>query len=989
MIGIPGMKKTMLVALLMAINLSLALPAYVESADTKAVTAGSGKAALTGISSLLNGQEGETYDQYLTRYPSAARPSDVIVVPAEAFTSTTGMNVQVLENFQGSSGKSVKTEEQGTIRWEFEVKKEGFYNIGMTYYPVEGKSASIERGVLIDGQVPFSEAATMQFTRIWGNAKAKLEQDNQGNDLRPEQSEKPLWQEAVFQDGEGYHEEPFLFYFTKGKHTIALKSEREPMVIGNLKLFQVGEPPSYEQIKNLYQEKGYKQVKNELIQIQGEEAVYKSSPTLYPISDRSTPSVEPYNVAQIRINTIGGYNWRMPGQWIAWNITVPKTGLYKIGLKAKQNFLRGIYSTRKLTIDGQVPFKEMEKIQFFFKNDWQMDILGGDQPYLFYLTEGTHQLKLEVTLGEVASLIRKVESSVLQLNGMYRKVLMITGASPDGYRDYQLEKQIPDMVDTFRRESDNLNAVADGLEKITGHRSQQEAALRTMADQLADLADRPETVPKRLDSYNTNVGALGTWILTVREQPLQIDSLFVAAPSKELPKASASFLAKGLHELRSFIYSFLINYNDIGNVSHDKANKSITVWIGSGRDQAQVIKAMIDDTFTPRTGISVNLKLVQMNVLLPGTLSGQGPDVAMQVGSDIPVNYAMRNAVADVSRFPDYPQVAKRFRDSALVPYQYGGGVYALPETQTFNMLFYRKDVLDELRLSVPNTWQDLYNLLPVLDKNHMQFGMPRPVQLQAWQNPDPNSTMAMLLFQLGGQFYKDDGKMSDLDSEYGVKAFKQWTEFYTDYGLPKEFDFSNRFRTGEMPIGIADYTTYNQLTVFAPEIRGLWDFAPVPGIQQADGKIRRDVAGGGSGVVMMKQAKNKDASWEFMKWWTDEATQTKFGREMEGLMGAAARYPTANIAALEKLPWPVADYRNLSEQFKWVRGIPQVPGGYFTGRHLDNAFWKVVNGTGSSSNRFWKTIDTHAGPRESLEDYVQYMNDEIKLKRKEFNLPD
>src|SRR5690606_15763349 len=236
------------------------------------------------------------------------------------------------------------------------------------------------------------------------------------------------------------------------------------------------------------------------------------------------------------------------------------------------------------------------------------------------------------------------------------------------------------------------------------------------------------------------------------------------------------------------------------------------------------------------------------------------------------------------------------------------------------------------------------------------------------------NSLYAALLFQNGGQFYRNDGKESDLDSRVAIETFKQWTEYYTDYKLEREYDFANRFRTGEMPIGIADYTIYNQLTVFAPEIRGLWGFAPIPGTVQPDGTINNQVPSGGSAVMMLESAEDKEAAWEFMKWWTSDDTQAKFGREMEGLMGAAARYPTANINALDSLPWPVADYKQLKEQFDHVVGIPEVPGGYFTGRHLFNAFYKTVIG--------------EVEAREALMDYVEYIQDEIENKREEFGLP-
>ena len=56
------------------------------------------------------------------------------------------------------------------------------------------------------------------------------------------------------------------------------------------------------------------------------------------------------------------------------------------------------------------------------------------------------------------------------------------------------------------------------------------------------------------------------------------------------------------------------------------------------------------------------------------------------------------------------------------------------------------------------------------------------------------------------------------------------------------------------------------------------------------------------------------------------------YGEEMEGLMGEAARYPTANIEAFANLPWPTDDYEALEAQFANVKRIRQVPGSYLHG---------------------------------------------------------
>jgi len=936
-----------------------------ESSDTKRVVV-----QAADFEPIVIVTDGEfTYQMYLDQYASANRPNKTIRIEGEDYKSVSGGDFDVVDGYMGLNGKAVLTPESGTISWSIPVEQAGLYQIRIHYYPMEGKNAAIERELRINGEIPFKEAEIVLFDRVWDNREAEIRRDDRGNDLRPRQVENPRWLMGTVSDSERYIEEPYLFYFDKGEQEISFTALREPMAIDYIELYQEPDVKPYAEVKKEYEKLGLKPTQGQYILVQGEAASAKSSPTLYPISDRSSPTVTPYHVSKIRMNAIGGYNWRLPGQWIEWEIEVPEDGLYQIALKRKQDQLRGVYATRSLTIDGQYQFEEMKRLRFYYNSKWEMDVLGGEEPYLFYLTAGKHTLRLTVSLGEIAPLLKTIESSVLELNAIYRKILMITSNNPDPYRDYQLETRIPEMTEVFARQAQIINSVAEYLILVTGEQSDRVAPLKNMVIQLEDLAKYPETVPKRLDTYKVNVGGLGTWLLTVKEQPLTIDYLIVHSPGEKLPAAEASFFANLKHEIGAFFASYTEDYNTIGNVQ--KKDRSVTVWITTGRDQAQVMKNLIDDLFTPETNISVNLKLVPAGILLPATLAGEGPDVAMQMGEDIPVNYAMRSAAYDISQFPDFEEVAKRFRESAITPYRYNGGVYALPEQQSFPMLFYRKDVLADLGLEVPKTWDDVYNMISVLQKNHMDFYLPLETQAGTMV---PNATYAMLLYQNDGQFYTDDQKASALDSEIAIEVFRKWTQFYTNYKFPLSADFPNRFRTGEMPIGIADYTTYNLLTVMAPEIKGLWDFTIVPGTVQPDGSVRHDVASGTTAVLMLNNAKDKEAAWEFMKWWTSKDIQIQFGREMEALMGEAARYPTANIEALEQLPWPVKDYNNLNEQWKWVKGIPQVPGGYFTGRHLDNAFRRVVN---AGENY-----------REALLDYVIYINDEITLKRKEFNLP-
>lgn len=910
----------------------------------------------------------DDYEVYLSQHKDAPYPDESITIDAVDFIAAEPA-VDIVEGLGGIPGKAVKTDEEGYIEWKVNINKAGLYNIKIEYYPIKGRGSSIERELWINGKLPFFGAGHLTFSRVWSDAEP-IKQDNRGNDMRPSQAESPRWEQSYLQDYMGYYNEPYYFYFKAGENTIRLVSVKEPMAIKSITIEQAPKSLPYKQIADTYQKKGYKNYEGTPIKVQGEHAYLKSDPTLYPVYDRASPSTEPYHPSKIRLNTIGGYRWNLPGQWIVWKVNVPEDGLYRLAFKVRQNMVRGSFSNRRLLIDGEVPFTEAENLKFKYKNDWVMYELTDDngKPCLFYLEKGEHEIKLEVTLGDLAEIIRTVESSLYRLNEAYRKIIMVTTPTPDPYRDYQLEQQIPDVIKELDEQGDIIDKMAQQLIAYTGQRGSQSAILYRLSYQLKDMARRPERIPRMLNDFKTNIGSLGTWILSAREQPLEIDYIWLGSPTQQLPAVSTNFIQKAFHEVRSLIASFTEDYNSVGNVYSGEALK---VWIQTGRDQAQVLKQIIDDTFSPRTGIPVNLELVQPGTLLPAVVAGIGPDVALQLGIGDPVNFATRRAAIDLTQFEDFYEVAQRFHDSALVPYRFNNGVFALPETQSFPMLFYRTDILEELGLQVPETWEDVFNILPVIQKNHMDFGIP----ISTTQTPGAGMTsFTMLLYQMGGKLYREDGISTALNEEEAIEAFKMWTELYVNYKFPVQYDFANRFRIGEMPIGIADYQTYNFLSVFAPEIRGLWDFAPVPGMKKPDGSIDRSVPSGGTAAMIVRGVRDKDAAWEFLKWWTSTEAQERFGREMESLLGAAGRYPTANIEALEKLPWPVKDYKNLMEQWQWVKGNPEVPGGYFMPRHLDNAFRKVVYGG--------------EDPRETILDYVRVINEEITNKRIEFGLP-
>lgn len=919
------------------------------------------------------------YHEYLASFSDASRPELEIYVPATEYNSGTGLKL--------TDEGQVYMDEAGYIEWEVEVPAAGLYNIILSYYPAPGRGGSIEREILINGERPFAEAGYLLFHRVFGDA-GQIVRDSLGNEIRPAQIEFPMWQEVPLRDSRGYTQEPFLFYFNEGKNTIQLVSVQEPLIIGGLTLCQVPGTPSYDAVRQSYGS-DVKPVRDVFIKVQGEDALYRSHATLFPVSDAGDPTVEPYHPAQIRLNTIGGWRFNQPGQWISWEFEVPETGLYKIAFKAKQNIRRGIHSNRRILIDGRVPFAELEAVEFPYSNRYSMHVLGGEEePYLFYLEKGRHEIALEVVLGSQSTLIQAVEDSLYRLNGIYRRIIMVISPDPDPLRDYQLPERIPEVLEQMAAEAEFLHSLADKMESLTGQIGGHMLTVRSLALQLESMSEKPESIQLRLNEYRDNLSALGTWLLQTVEQPLQIDYFIVASPEMKLPRAEPTFWETVKHELGKLVSSFTHNYAALGDLSEiQAAERSIKVWIGSGRDQAQALKAMIEDSFTPQTGIKVELELVNMNILLQAALAGRGPDVALGVDPSQPMNFGLREAVFDLTQFPDFDEIASRFVPAALEPFTFRDNVFALPEQLPFFMLFYRQDILEELGIEVPQTWEEVLFIIPELQKANMNFGLPytvvnRSVGGNIGEVPAGGGSLSasqgvltflMFLNQKGVELFTEDAEATNLHTQEAVEAFQFWTDLYELYNLPVEYSAENRFRLGEMPLLVAPYTLYNTLTVFAPELRGEWGFAPVPGTLKPDGTIDRTVPASGSASVILKDCQDPEAAWEFLKWWSSSEIQTRYALDLEALMGKAARYPAANPETLRSLPWPVEDLRKLEEQLQWVRGIPEVPGGYMVGRHLDNAFRRVV--------------EKQAPVRETLLDYNRVMNEEIRSKRIELGL--
>ncbi len=886
--------------------------------------------------------EDDTYFPYYDRYASTPYGAEPIVLETAAAALSNGAET---ENGHQGEKSSLRLPAGGEVSWTFSIPADARYILKITYVGEEENRKDGSVSLRLDGSLPFKESGAVTLTRLWKDATEIL-QDSVGNDRIPKQEQVLVWNTVALQDFSLFTDRPLAYCLSAGEHTIVLKNEGETLHVARLELTAPETVPTDEETRAAYEKAGYAESSGYRQKIQAEHTALKSSQSIYPTYDRNSPATEPYDVAKIKRNTLGKDNWSDPGSWVTYTVEdIPEDGLYYLTLKYRQNMQSGMSTFRTITVNGKTPSASFENVAFPYGVDWENKTIVDENgnPCPIYLEKGTNEIRFQATVGMWADVLRTVEESNRRLNEMYIQMVMVTGTSPDKYRDYNLEKEIPDLISCFTEEKDTLAAAADEFDRLNGSKSTQAETVRRAVTQLESMLEKPKTIPQRISNFRDTISSLSSWVYDNMEQSLELDYILIHSADAEIPSARAGFLAGVRHLFRSFIASFTQDYNSMGNT--EGTGESITVWLNSGRDQGQIMKDMITDDFTAETGISVKLSLVQAG-FIEATLAGTGPDVAVGIARGQPVNLACRDALADLSGFDTFSEVVGRFGKTATVPYQYNGGTYAIPNTQTFFMMFYRTDILERLGMSLPQTWTELLQLVPRLQKNHMQVGLPYSVisaALAVDSGMGAKDMFSLLLLQNGGNFYTEDATKTTLDSEAAMDAFNQWCEFYNQYGFDLVYDFYTRFRNGEMPIAIASFDQYNTLMAGAPEIRGQWGVAPIPGTLREDGDIDRSVGGAGTSVVMFEAAENKEACWDFIDWWTKADTQETYNVSIENVMGPAGRNATANLEAFSRLSWSDEELAALNEQRGYVQELREIPGSYFVSRCLDNAFRAVL----------------------------------------------
>ncbi|WP_418328504.1 extracellular solute-binding protein [Ruminococcus sp.] len=976
-------------ALALALCASASVPAFADSeaaddstlgtqatADDSATGDGS-SAATTGTDSIRQ----TSYTNYVKKYTDAARPDQTVEVLGKDYDPASVTDAQItVTTVDGENDVMQWANQEGSVSWTVNIPETGVYNIKMIYEALESNTNDVEFSLLIDGESPYATASRITLSKRWIN-ESEIKQDSRQNDIRPGQISTPCWQETPLEDIDGLFNEPLEFYMEAGEHTITFESEKAEFAVKSFTFYQYEAPAAY----TAPSDSDLTQAQGQKITLEGETAAYKSSRTLYPTSDKSsylTSSANGSSPTKTRYNTIGSGSWTQSTQTVTWEFNVDKAGYYKIGIRGRQDQMRGMYSNRRLYVNGEVPCLEANQIKFYYDTDWSITTPkseNGDDLY-FYLQAGTNTISLEAVPGEIGEIMGNLDELVYNINSYYRQIRQITGPDPDEYNNYMIDTAIPSIVPDFKEYAQTLRDKKAEIEKLSGSGGTEAETLEKMAIVLDKCIKKPDLIPEMMSQIKDNITSVSSFVNQYREQPLEVDMIEVVTSDQDFTSCDKSFFGSLGFGFKGFIGSFFEDYNALS----EEDESAMECWVMLGRDNAEALQQLISSEYNPTAKTKINLKLVQGGIV-EATFAGKGPDLALFMGGDFPIQLAARGVLTDLTTFSDFDEVKTRFADDATVLYQYNGGTYGLPCDQTFPMLFYRSDILSEYGIDPAtdlNTWDGLLNCLPTLQRNYLEVGLILPVMTstggttQVSAITEPGNTFAMLLLQQGLNYYNEEQTKTTFDTQEAVNAFDTWTKFYTTYSFQQTYDAFTRFRTGDMPVVIQNYTFYNQLSVAAPEIKGCWGFQPVPGTVQEDGTINHAANSNGSGAIIFTKAADQEGAWDFIKWFTSTDAQVKYGNNIESILGTMGRYATANEEALQQLSWTTSEVNLLLDQLNSQVEIPIIPASYGVTRNVMNAFRAVVNDYDNARDTlFWYNKDINDEITRKLEDLGLYDN--------------
>ncbi len=909
------------------------------------------------------------YTQISSKYTLSKYKGENVIINIEENVTDIGSAELAGDNKEYEDGNKVLDMKlDDTVTITVNVPEDGQYFVLFDYLSYDESILPIEIAMQVDGEYPFYECRNLKFETYYAPDE-EPSYDRYNNQLVTVPNKIIRWEEKYLMDSSYRHAAPLALELTAGTHTFSLTVNEGNFLLGNITLVA---PFETEEYKGSEAATG-----NALITIQGEDIFEANDSSVHGIAEFDT-SVYPYETVDTVLNTLDSGSFDTAGQMVTYQFDVEKAGYYYIGMNYRQSDKTDFQVFVDVRIDGEIPNTAFESYGIDYKTKYQTTTLTDDEGnnLSVYLEEGTHTISFTISMDPIRNVMEQLDVIMSGVNDLALEITKVAGTNSDKYRDLKLSRYIPNLEKTLYGYAEELYALRDSM--IPYSNSDKNVAVMSSmiiaAEQLISLADNPDEIPYRIAELSTSANSVNRYLANTIDNlirnNLAIDRIYIYQEDADVPKAPGFFASLWMN-IKRFFASFTDQAYSTTNTDPDH----LQVWVSRSNQYVQIMQKMIDEQFTPATGIEVDISIMpDQYKLVLANAAGNAPDVATGINYTVPYELAIRGALVDMAQFDDFKTTAEPYEPGFFLTGTIGDSVYSMPETMNFWVLYYRSDVMEKLGLEVPETMQDVIDMLPELQMRGLDFYYPASGML-AMRNFHGTTP---LVVQNGGSLYYETADLGTaLGEEAGVAGFTALTDLFTIYDMPINIDnFYQHFRNGDMPIGIADYSMYNLLTNAAPELSSSWEIALAPGTMQEDGTINYATCGCAESTVIFKSDSDREQkAWEFVKWWSSTDVQAEFGQTIQITYGDEYMWPTANTEAFAKLPWDTDDKEVILEFMANVVDVARIPGTYLLEREMSNAFNDIVVNGDNEQTR--------------IDEAVKTINREIDRKLEEFGYID
>ena len=751
------------------------------------------------------------------------------------------------------------------------------------------------------------------------------------------------WMHAFLYDTRYYQDGALKFELEAGTHTITIKRNQGEFYLGDIYLYTAQSVKSYAELGLATGASNAN-----IITLEGERPLFKTD-TAIQNSSVQNPKMYPYSTKQNRLNVLSGDSFNQSGFSVTYAFVVEEAGNYEFTFKYA-NTQSNTKSYADIYINNVLLCDELNQYSFAATNKYKNETLkanNGDN-MSFYLEKGVNTITIQLDASQQAQEIyTEMYKIINEISDLYLEVVKLTGGNSDKNKKWEIAKFIPDAPARLNDWVARLDKIIDKANAISKVDESKDNTLTQYLEnarrKIAKIAAKPNELPHELANLSTGTSSAQTLLSnslhTATFCPISIDRIYVHGSDAKLPKAGSNFFLTYFATVQRVVKSG-VNLKDGDDV--------LNVWVNRSTYYVSTLQKYSAD-FTKETGIKVRFSLLpDESKLTYSYAAGTQPDMALGIASSVPYELGLRGALEDLTQFSDFNTVIGDFAPGAMVNLGADGAIYAIPETQDWQILYYRKDILDTYGLEVPNTWEEVIEMLPILQRYGSNFCIP----LAGGSGLKGISTTAPFIYQFGGDVYSEDRMTTNIDSKEAIQAINLMVDLFQLYSLPlTSQSFYDSFRNGTLPIGVSGFDMYLQLTNAAPEIQGKWGVALHPGVRRdinGDGvveenEIDRTTTGDTKNGIIFKGSDMKYAAWKFLSWWSQAEVQAGFANMIQSTYGATFLWNTANLKAMDTLAMDPEVIAIAKEQLTHLRNVDQIPATYIVERGLSNVWNQAV----------------------------------------------